>query len=295
MAKRSSEPSLFPDEKKKKAQGPIECLGMTFENDEKRRAYFLEKLRKKLQDPEFRKIEGFPIGEDEDILRLSDPPYYTACPNPFIEDFVNCYGKPYDPNEPYRCEPLAIDVSEGKTDPLYKAHSYHTKVPHLAIIPSILNYTEPGDIVLDGFCGSGMTGVAAQMCGALSREHRRAFEARWKGLGLRKYKWGARRVILSDLSPAATAIAGGYNLSLKIKTLERLAQKILKETEDELGWMYETLHTDGETKGIVGYTVWSEIFACPECSNEVVFLIKPLKLNPEKYWTNSTALTVALN
>ena len=30
----------------------------------------------------------------------------------------------------------------------------------------ILHYTEPGDIVFDGFCGTGMTGVAAQMCGA---------------------------------------------------------------------------------------------------------------------------------
>ncbi len=26
---------------------PVECLGMTFENDEKRREYFLEKLREK--------------------------------------------------------------------------------------------------------------------------------------------------------------------------------------------------------------------------------------------------------
>jgi hypothetical protein len=29
----------------------------------------------------------------------------------------------------------------------------------------ILHYTEPGDIVFDGFCGTGMTGVAVQMCG----------------------------------------------------------------------------------------------------------------------------------
>src|SRR5262245_42508998 len=49
----------------------VECLGMTFENDEARRNYFLDKLREKLKDPEFRKIEGFPKGEDEDILRLS--------------------------------------------------------------------------------------------------------------------------------------------------------------------------------------------------------------------------------
>ena len=29
----------------------------------------------------------------------------------------------------------------------------------------ILHYTDPGDIVFDGFCGTGMTGVAAQLCG----------------------------------------------------------------------------------------------------------------------------------
>lgn len=40
-------------------QGPVTCLGMEFENDEARRAYFREELRKKL--PELRKIEGFPL------------------------------------------------------------------------------------------------------------------------------------------------------------------------------------------------------------------------------------------
>ncbi len=106
---------------------PVECLGMTFANDEERRNYFLDKLREKLKDPEFRKIEGFPIGEDEDILALSDPPYYTACPNPFIDDFIKHHGKAYDPKvDNYRREPFAVDVSEGKTDPLYRAHSYHT-------------------------------------------------------------------------------------------------------------------------------------------------------------------------
>ena len=151
---------------------------MTFPNDEERRKHFLEKLREKLKDPEFRKIEGFPIGSDEDILAMSDPPYYTACPNPFMDDFIRCYGKPYDPTVPYSREPFAVDVSEGKTDPIYKAHSYHTKVPHLAIVPSILHYTEPGDVVLDGFCGSGMTGVAAQWCGAAPSEYRYRLETR---------------------------------------------------------------------------------------------------------------------
>ena len=76
----------------------VECLGITFPSDDARRAFFLDKLREKLKDPAFRKTEGFPIGVDEDILALSDPPYYTACPNPFIEDFVKCHGNPYTQN-----------------------------------------------------------------------------------------------------------------------------------------------------------------------------------------------------
>ena len=100
-----------------------------------------------------RNIEGFPIGKDEDILALSDPPYYTACPNPYINDFIARYGKPYDAKtDNYKRTPFVADISEGKNDPLYNAHSYHTKVPHKAIIPFIEHYTEPGDI-FDGFCG----------------------------------------------------------------------------------------------------------------------------------------------
>jgi len=55
-------------EEPQKPTGSITCLDMTFENDEERRAHFTEELGKKLQYPEFRKIEGFPIGKYEDIL-----------------------------------------------------------------------------------------------------------------------------------------------------------------------------------------------------------------------------------
>jgi predicted RNA methylase len=257
-------------------QGPVECFGMSFPNDEQRRKYFLEKLREKLRDPEFRTLEGFPIGSDEDILSLSDPPYYTACPNPFLDDFIRCYGKPYDPSVPYTRNPFAVDVSEGKTDPLYKAHSYHTKVPHLAIVPSILHYTDPGDVILDGFCGSGMTGVAAQWCGAAPVEYRFRLEMDRGKQGLDKPKWGARRVVLNDLAPAATFIAANYNLPFDLREFARAGKEILGEVEHELGWMYETLHADGKVKGRIDYTVWSEVFTCPNCVGEVVFLDEAL-------------------
>lgn len=261
-------------------EDPVECLGMTFESDEARRAYFLELLEEKL--PELRERPDFPSGPDgglaadEDILRLSDPPYFTACPNPFLTDFVEAHGRPYDPDEQYHREPFAVDVSEGKTDQLYRAHGYHTKVPHLAIVPSILHYTEPGDIVLDGFCGSGLTGVAAQWCGTAPEEYRKKVEREWKSEGRGQPKWGTRRVILGDLSPAATFIAANYNIPFDVEAFARAAQQLLDEVEDELGWMYETLHTDGKTQGRINYTVWSEVFTCPECAGEVVFVEEAL-------------------
>lgn len=260
----------------RKESEPVECLGMTFDNDDARRAYFTERLKEKLADPGFRKIEGFPKGSDEDILRLSDPPYYTACPNPFLGDFIRCHGKPYDDKDGYHREPFAVDVSEGKNHPLYTAHAYHTKVPHRAIMPAILHYTQPGDIILDAFCGSGMTGVAAQKCAKPDPVFRVELEKTWKAAGYPPPQWGARRVILNDLSPAATFIAANYNLPFDVAAFEREAHRILKELDAEIGWMYETLHTDGKTKGRINYTVWSEVFACPECGGEVVFLEEAL-------------------
>ena len=220
---------------------------------------------------------GFPHGEIEDILRLSDPPYYTACPNPFLGEFIRCYGKPYDPeHDDYHREPFAADTSEGKTDPLYRVHSYHTKVPHRAIVPLILHYTQPGDIVLDGFCGSGMTGVAAQWCGSAPEAYRRQVEADFQARGLARPAWGPRRVVLNDLSPAATFIAANYNLPFGVREFVSAAREILDRAEQETGWMYETLHTDGKTKGRIEYTVWSEVFTCPNCAGEIVFLDQAL-------------------
>ncbi len=283
------ETSLFDSllEEPQKPSGPVTCLGMTFENDEARRAHFTEELRKQLQDPEFRKIEGFPIGSDEDILNLSDPPYYTACPNPWIADFI-AEWEAQKPKQPegyhYHREPFAADVSEGKNDPIYNAHSYHTKVPHKAIMRYILHYTQPGDIVFDGFCGTGMTGVAAQMCGDREVVMSLGYQVKADGTILQEEtdetgkkvgrpfsKLGVRRAVLNDLSPAATFIAYNYNTPVDVAAFEKEAKRILKGVEEECGWMYETLHSDGKTKGKVNYTVWSDVFICSECAGEIVF------------------------
>ena len=208
-----------------------------------------------------REIDGFPIGKDEDILALSDPPFYTACPNPYIKEFIEEYGKPYDPEtDDYHRDPFVGDVSEGKNDPMYNVHSYHTKVPHKAIMKYIEHYTDQGDIIFDGFCGTGMTGVAARLLD--------------------------RKAILTDLSPIATFISYTCNNIVNLREFEKRADEILIEVEKECGWMLETQHVfqpvdekesdamyflPEDTKGKIIYTVWSDVFVCPYCTNEYVF------------------------
>lgn len=235
------------------------------------REEYRAKLAEKLKDPEFRKIEGFPIGTDEAILALSDPPYYTACPNPFIEELLTEHRKPFDPDkDDYHREPFAADVSEGKNHPIYNAHSYHTKVPHRAIMRYILHYTEPGDVVYDGFCGTGMTGVAAQLCGDRDEVEALGYKIDENGSIWVKEEWesaqalksgrdnphlhhtepapfsrlGARLAVLNDLSPAATFIAHQYNSPISSENFEHEAKRILSEVGQKTDWMYKTLHRE---------------------------------------------------
>lgn len=254
---------------------PVVCLGMTFESEEARREYFREELRKKL--PELKEIEGFPIGEDEDIIALSDPPYYTACPNPWVNDFIqqiNNVNKTYENKQPF-----SEDVLEGKNDAIYNAHFYHTKVPYKAIMKYILYYTNPGDVVLDGFSGSGMTGIAAKMCNDKDKV---------KEFTEDENKVGERLCILSDLSPFATFITANNNEINKFKDFYPIIKKILAKVKEDNaayiktkhnGWLRGTLE-DAQRQnrtnildqyGEVNYVVWSDVFLCSNCHTEMVY------------------------
>ena len=109
--------------------GPVTVLGHTFDNDEERRAYFRKELRKKL--PELKRIEGYPLGDDEDIITLSDPPYFTACPNPWLNDFVVEWEKEKKQlaaegkrkEEKKVSEPYAYGITQGKHSAIYNVHT----------------------------------------------------------------------------------------------------------------------------------------------------------------------------
>ncbi len=255
-----------------RARQPVECLGLAFPDDEARREHFLDKLRDKLKDPEFRKIEGFPIGSDEDILALSDPPYYTACPNPFLAAFAGCGGRNDDE---YRCDPFAADVRIARHDHYTLGHTYHTKVSPLAIVQYIEHFTRPGDIVLDLFAGSGMTGLAA--AGApLDLSHERPVLAGTQ----------PRLAILLDLGPAATHIAAGYAVRFtrqEVETVRKIIQALRAEEADLYrvksggfaarndAWGDKLPQDETGSDAELEYLVWSEVLVCPHCTQSIVF------------------------
>jgi DNA modification methylase len=225
-----------------------------------------------------RHIEGFPIGTDEDIIALSDAPYYTACPNPFIEEFIKENGTPYDEaTDDYHREPFSDDVEENKHDLIYNVHGYHTKVPPKAIQTYIRHYTKPGDVVFDGFSGSGITGVAAQLCGDVFGSD------------------GSRNAIICDLSSYATFISANYNQPNNSRVIAEL-ERIIDDIESEYGDYYRTIHAiNGQVQtglngvpimGSINYVVWSNVYYCPHCGSELnyyrVMMINGVKSTEKK-------------
>src|SRR5438105_2185567 len=55
-------------------------------------------------------------------------------------------------------------IVSTRNGPIFNAHSYPTKINTTAIVPFILAHTKPGDVVFDGFAGTGATGLAVALC-----------------------------------------------------------------------------------------------------------------------------------
>ncbi len=136
--------------------------------------------------------------------------------------------------------PPLIHVSKASTT--YRAHSYHTKVPPSAIKPFIEAFTNPGDLISDPFCGSGMTGVAALDVG--------------------------RHALLSDLSPAAVHIARNYTAPCDPGAFRDALLQVERDVKATMDWLYVPIGSQGER---IEYTVWSDVFACDGCGEHISY------------------------
>lgn len=84
-------------------------------------------------------------------------------------------------------------------------------------------------------------------------------------------KIGPRITILNELSPAASFIAANYNNAVDTNEFQREANRIIDSVSAQCGWLYETRHGDGGALGRINFTLWSDVFNCPDCGGEVVF------------------------
>lgn len=140
--------------------------------------------------------------------------------------------------EPLEVEPLTRPTRGKKNTPAYNTHSYPTKVPAEAIQPYIAHHTRPGDLVLDPFCGSGMTGLAARRLG--------------------------RHAVLNDLSYGAAHLAHNLCEPCDPDDLRQAARSVLAAVDDALADLFATPGR-GRSSGTIRWTLYSTVAACGSC------------------------------
>lgn len=134
--------------------------------------------------------------------------------------------------------PAAITVRRS-SDPIYMAHGYLTKVPVSAIIPFIEAFTRPGDLVVDPFAGSGMTGVAAAITN--------------------------RRAILSDISRLGQHIGLNYVNLIEPTLLRNTAASVVRQARARAPGLYTVpCQHCGQPSELIKAT-WSQDYACAAC------------------------------
>ncbi len=144
--------------------------------------------------------------------------------------------------EPVR---LPETITVPRTDPIYNCHSYLTKVPIGAILPFIERFTKPGEVVVDFFAGSGMTGLAALTLN--------------------------RRARLSDISVLGKHIAAGYLTNAPAQEIRAAADQVIAAARKALGTLYLTKRASDGAKVEMIRTIWSFTYLCPSCGGEMVF------------------------
>ncbi|MGA9772835.1 MAG: DNA methyltransferase [Blastocatellia bacterium] len=173
--------------------------------------------------------------------------YYSGDkPNPNLRAFVEEHLRehPYNPEtDEYSVSAFDKPIETTKATAIYNMHTYWSKKPHDAIREYIRHYTKEGDLVLDPFCGSGGTALAALMEG--------------------------RKAIAIDRSPAATFITKNYCTPVDVEELKAAFEELKRKVQPEIDWLYETRCDRCDGKATTGYTVYSQVFRCGRCMEKV--------------------------
>jgi len=184
--------------------------------------------------------------QSKSIPKMPEGYYSGDKPNPNLKSFVEAHLKehPYDPLiDDYDVPAFNQPINTTKATAIYNMHTYWSKKPHDAIQQYIRHYTKPGDLVLDPFCGSGSTALAALLEG--------------------------RKAIAIDRSPVATFITKNYCTSVDSAELMKAFEELKAKVKPEIDWLYETRCDRCGGKAITAYTVYSQVFQCSRCLTKV--------------------------
>jgi DNA modification methylase len=146
---------------------------------------------------------------------------------------------------PAKLPPLPTEVAVKRSDPIYNAHAYLTKVPYSAIVPFVESLTDPGDTVLDVFAGSGMTGVASVMVG--------------------------RNAELRDISALGCHIGQNYLLLVDADDLREAARTVMEGARKRIRDVYAVRCDGCRKEGTLSKTVWSFQYKCSSCSHKITY------------------------
>ena len=139
---------------------------------------------------------------------------------------------------------LPTEVAVKRSDPVYNAHAYLTKIPYSAIVPFVEALTEPGDTVLDVFAGSGLTGVASAMTG--------------------------RNAELRDISVLGRHIGENY-VRLVGGDVRWAGAAAIGAAVERVGHLYATRCDGCGGIGTLSKTVWSFQYECGSCMHPVTY------------------------
>ena len=78
-----------------------------------------------------------------------------------------------------------------------------------------------------------------------------------------------RKAIAIDRSPAATFITKNYCTPVDPDALRKAFDRVRREVQPEIDWLYETRCDRCGGKATTGYTVYSQVFQCPRCLEKI--------------------------